>query len=121
MHSMFKQFAAAAILCCGAAASHAADQDFTLFNNTGYTIDKVFVSAANKKSWGEDILGQASLDDHAKVEISFKHGESGCDYDLKVVYDDNEEAVWNTINLCDLSNIHLHWDKSAGVTRATSD
>ena len=121
MPVMFRTLTAAAAICLAAARAHAADQDFTLFNETGYTIDKVFVSAVGKTTWGGDILGKDSLEDGTKVEITFKNGATDCAFDLKVVYDDDDTATWNDVDLCKLSNIHLHWDKKAGVTRATGE
>jgi hypothetical protein len=120
MH-LFKILAVAAILCVGAAGAEAADQDFTLYNNTGYTIDKVFVSPVGKTTWGKDILGQDQLEDDNKVNITFSSGTTACNFDLKVVYTDDDTAVWNDVNLCELSKIHIHWDKKNGVTRATSE
>jgi hypothetical protein len=126
MQTMCKTLTAAAFFCFTGSglvgmAANAADQDFTLYNATGYTIDKVFVSEVGKTTWGADIMGQGSLDDGSKVEITFKGGTGGCSYDLKVVYDDDDTATWSNVNLCELSKIHLHWDKKAGVTRASGE
>lgn len=121
MRSTFKTLAAAAALCLAGTVGHAADQDFTLYNETGYTIDKVFVSAVGKTTWGGDIMGQGSLDDGNKVDITFKSGTTACAFDLKVVYDDDDTATWSDVDLCKLSKIHLHWDKKGGVTRATGE
>ena len=112
---------AVALSCLGATAANAADQDFTLYNATGYTIDKVFVSAVGKSTWGSDVMGTGTLGDGEKVDITFKSSTSACNYDLKVVYDDDDTATWNNVNLCELSKIHLHWDKKAGVTRASGE
>jgi hypothetical protein len=121
MRPMFKTLTAASVLCLAGMTANAADQDFTLYNATGYTIDKVFVSDVGKTTWGPDIMGQDSLDDGAKVEITFKNGTKSCNYDLKVVYSDDDTATWSDVNLCELSKIHLHWDRKAGVTRATGE
>jgi len=120
MYLMFKPVAAV-LLCLAGAPAFAADQDFTMFNETGYTIDKVFVSVVGKTTWGKDILGTGQLHDGNKVDITFNDGTTSCNFDLKVVYDDDDTAVWSNVNLCDLSKIHLHYDKKAGVTRATSE
>jgi hypothetical protein len=121
MHPMFKPLAAAAMLCLTGVAAQAADQDFALYNETGYTIDKVFVSPSGKTTWGSDILGTGQLGDGNKVNVTFKNGNTVCEYDLKVVYDDDDTAVWSSLNLCDLSKIHLHYDRKAGVTRASTE
>ena len=121
MHPMFKTLTAAMMLCLAGTVAQAGDQDFSLYNETGYTISKVFVSSVGKTTWGSDILGQGQLDDSKKVDITFKGGSDECQFDLKVVYDDDDTATWSGVDLCNLSKIHLHWDKKAGVTRATSD
>jgi len=121
MPPMLKTLAAASILCAAAFAANAADQDFTLYNATGYTIDKVYVSSVGKKTWGSDLMGDGNLEDGSKVDIAFKSGTTNCNFDLKVVYDDDDTATWSDVNLCELSKIHLHWDKKAGVTRATGE
>ncbi len=124
MHPMFRPLAAplaAVAMLCLAQAAYAADQDFALYNDTGYTIDKVFVSPVGKTTWGGDILGKDQLEDGDKVNVTFKKGNSVCQYDLKVVYTDDDTAVWNDLNLCDLSKIHLHYDRKAGVTRASTE
>jgi hypothetical protein len=121
MHRFLKGVAAAAILCATAVTANAGDQDFTLFNETGYTIDQVYVSPVSKSTWGADIMGQDQLEAGNKVLINFKNSTSACHWDLKVIYDDKDEATWSDLNLCDISNIHLHWDKKNGVSRATTD
>jgi hypothetical protein len=121
MHAILRPLAAAAILCLAGASAHAGKQDFTLYNNTGYGIDKLFVSSVGAKTWEEDILGRDTLDDGESFAISFENGERGCHYDMKVVYHDGDQAEWGNVNLCELTNIHIHWDKKAGVTRASGD
>ena len=121
MRAKLATLAAAALLCLAGTAAQAGKQDFNLVNNTGYQVDKVFVSSVGAKSWEDDIMGRDTLDDGGSVAISFEKGERGCHYDLKVVYHDGDEAEWHDVNLCEVSTIHIHWDKSAGVTTATAD
>jgi hypothetical protein len=121
MRATFAAFAAAAVLCLAGTAAFAGKQDFTLVNNTGYQIDKVYVSSVGAKSWEDDILGRDTLDDGEQVAISFEKGERGCHYDLKVVYQDKDEAEWHDVDLCEISTVHIHWDKTAGTTTATAD
>jgi len=121
MRAMLKPLAAVAMLALAGASANAANQDFTLYNATGYTIDKVYVSAVGKSTWGKDVLGEDQLEDGNKVDIVFKSGTNACSYDLKVVYSDDDTATWSDVNLCELSKIHLHWDKKAGVTRASGE
>jgi hypothetical protein len=119
MHATLKTLAASALFCFASVAAFAGDQDFTLYNVTGYTIDKVFVSPVGKTTWGSDILGTGQLEDGNKVDITFKASNDICHYDLKVVYTDDDTATWSDLNLCEISKVHLHYDRKAGVSRAT--
>ena len=112
---------AAAGLLLAAAPAYAANRDFTLKNETGYTIASVYVSAANAKSWEEDVMGRDVLDDGEEVDITFPQRGSTCRYDLKVIYDDKEEAVWGNLNLCEISEVEIHYNQKTGETSAITD
>lgn len=99
----------------------AGDQDFTLVNKTGYDIAEVYVSAAHDDDWGEDVMGKEMLEDGEKVDITFTSKEGACHWDLKVVYQDKDVAIWHDINLCKVSKVTLHWDKKSGATTAVTE
>jgi hypothetical protein len=104
-----------------APAAHAAKQDFTVVNKTGYQIDSVYVSATRSNSWEEDIMGRDTLDDEASVDISFEKGTRGCHYDLMVKYHDGDQSEWHDLDLCSISKVQLFWDRKEGTTRATTE
>jgi hypothetical protein len=97
-------------LAIGAGLLRAGDQDFVLVNKTGYDIDEVYVAPANEKEWGEDIMGQDTLDNGDKVTIEFSHKEKECAWDMKIVFSDKEEAVWEDFDLCKVREITLRYD-----------
>jgi hypothetical protein len=103
------------------AVAAAGDQDFTLRNRTGYTIDQVFVSAVDTDDWEEDVLGRDTLGDGEAWDIEFSRAEDACKFDLKVIYSDGEEAEWGNINLCATSEISLRYDHNSGRTWATTE
>jgi hypothetical protein len=96
-------------------------QDFTLINKTGFTLDEVYVSASNTDDWEEDVLGRDTLANGQRVEISFPRGEKACMHDLKVVYDDGEEAEWDGLNLCEVSTVAISYNRKTGETWAEYD
>lgn len=98
-------------LAIGATALRAGDQDFVLVNKTGYDIDQVFVAPANEKEWGADIMGKDTLDDGQRVTIEFAHKEKECMWDMKIVFSDEEEAVWEDFDLCKVREITLRYEK----------
>ena len=114
---------AAAVMAAGLSllaptSADAARQNFTLVNNTGYTIKEVYVSTTNTNSWEEDVLGQDELDNDSSVDITFPHHAGGCYWDLKVVYEDDSDAYWKNFNLCTISEITISYNRKSGKTWA---
>jgi hypothetical protein len=106
----------------GGAALAEGKQDFTLVNQTGYRIDKVFVSPTASDDWESDVLGRDVLDDGESVDITFHRDTPGCKWDLKVVYaDDGSSAVWTGFDICSINKIHIHYNKSTDTTSATTE
>ncbi|QCK84414.1 hypothetical protein E8L99_00695 [Phreatobacter aquaticus] len=110
---------AALLLAAPEAANAQAQQDFVLVNRTGYTIDEVYVSAASRNSWGDDLMGDDSLEEGQQLNVRFPRGASECSFDIKVVYDDQETAEFRGVNLCQVSKVTIFYSRSAGTTRFT--
>jgi len=87
----------------------AGDQDFVLVNRTGYDIDEVYLALANQKDWGDDIMESDTLDNGQKVTIQFSHKEKECVWDMRIVFSDGEEAIWEDFDLCTVSEITLRY------------
>ena len=94
----------------GASLLRAGDQDFVLVNKTGYDIDEVYVSPAKAKHWGDDVMGKDTLDNGHKVTIEFAHKEKECVWDMKIIFTDKEEAVWEGFDLCKVEEITLRYE-----------
>jgi hypothetical protein len=106
----------------GGAAFAEGKQDFTLVNQTGYRIDKVYVSPTASNDWEEDVLGRDVLDDGESVDITFHRDTPGCKWDLKVVYaDDDSSAVWSGFDICTITKITIHYNKKTDTTSATTE
>lgn len=114
---------AAALVVAGIAGAALAQgkQDFRLSNRTGYTIAEVYVAPSKSDDWEEDVMGRDTLDDGGYVDISFPRKEKTCSYDLKVVYDDEETAEWQGLDLCSVSKISLRYNRKTGETWADSE
>ena len=97
----------------------AGQQDFSLVNATGYEISEVYVAPSASSDWQEDVLGQDTLGDGQQANISFSRDTETCQWDLKVVYsDDNSSAEWRGVDLCELSNVTIKYDADSGETSA---
>ncbi len=97
-------------LAVGASVLRAGDQDFVLVNRTGYDIDEVYLSPVKAKTWGDDVMGTDALVNGTKVTIEFARAATACKWDLKVVFSDQEEAVWEGFDLCQISEITLKYE-----------
>jgi hypothetical protein len=93
-----------------AMAAYAGDQDFTLVNETGVTIDEFYCSAVSTNDWEEDILGQDTLPDGESVDISFAHSEEECNWDFKIKDEDGNEIFWRNVDLCEISTVTIHYE-----------
>jgi len=87
----------------------AGDQDFTLINKTGLTIDELYVSPTSVNDWEEDVLGVDTLANGAKIDIKFSRKESVCSWDMKIVDEDGDEVVWTKLDLCKAEEITLNY------------
>jgi len=99
-------------------------QDFILVNKTGYALSEIYISPAKADHWGDDLLENEddAMEDGASQKITFSNAGRVCHLDLKVVYEeDDSEAVWQDINLCDIRKITIRWNKKTEVTSATFD
>lgn len=101
--------------------ARADNRDFELTNGTGYPIKHVYIDENSSDSWTDDILGRDILNDGESVQVQFGKGDKGCMWDMKVVYDDGDTAVWHGFNLCTINSIKLKWNKSTGVTTAVTN
>jgi hypothetical protein len=97
------------------------DNNFTLVNKTGYTLESVYVSPHDAKKWGEDIMGKDTIADGEEVAITFNSEADADHYDVKVVYDDKTEAIWANLELPKLNKLTIHWDAKSQETSAEAE
>ncbi|HYY58423.1 MAG TPA: hypothetical protein VE842_13905 [Pyrinomonadaceae bacterium] len=85
-------------------------QDFTLVNDTGVTINELFVSPHSSNEWEEDVLGQDQLADGESVNIHFSRSEKAAKWDLKVTDKEGNSIEWADLNLLEISKVTLHYE-----------
>src|SRR5690606_38708621 len=86
----------------------AAQQDFTVINQTGFVVVTLNVSRSSETRWGPDILGQEVLANGEEAQVTFDMGENDCLWDIRVTYDDGDTGDWRATNLCETSTITLN-------------
>ena len=104
---MLKWLGGAFVAAALATAAYAADQDFTIVNNTGQAIMTLNVSPTESDEWGPDILGVDILANGERAEISFERGEDRCEWDIRVTYEDGDTGDWRGIDLCETATVTL--------------
>jgi len=85
---------------------HAVTQDFTLVNQTGVEVYRLFISETGNDSWEEDVLGNGTLPDGHRLDVSFS-GRTACLWDMMVTDEDDNSLTWQAINLCEASVVVL--------------
>ncbi len=65
-------------------ATFAADEEdqYFIINDSGVTINELYVSASEEKNWGKNLLQTAELKDSEGGEILFAHDDQRCVWDL---------------------------------------
>lgn len=111
MNKVALSLAALSTFCFVQTAS-AAEQDFLLKNKTGYDIKEVYLSKPSSKSWGNDVLGSGVLVNGNAKEIHFKPTTEACEWELKVVFSDDEPAEWSAFDLCSIHKITLYYENN---------
>ncbi len=119
-----RQIGLAVLFVSGLAASglaSAGNADFTLVNKTGYAIREVYLSPAHKTKWGNDRLGNNTLENNKSRLFKFAD-KSSCVQDLMVVFDDDgSDVTWEDFDLCELNKITLKYNRKSKVVSADTE
>ncbi|HYX43126.1 MAG TPA: hypothetical protein VE821_15580 [Pyrinomonadaceae bacterium] len=97
--------------------SQTAKQDFTLVNQTGVEIHRVYITPHSSNNWEEDILGRDTLPSGESVDIKFHRSEKAAQWDLRVEDKDGNSIEWENLNLLEISKVTLHYKDG----KATAD
>ena len=92
-------------------------QDFTLVNQTGVEIDKLYISPHNADDWQEDILGQDTLPNGQSVDIKFHRNEKAAMWDLRIEDKQGNAIEWENLNLLEISKVTLFYKDGKGTAQ----
>lgn len=83
--------------------------NFWFLNETGYQVDRVYVSAHGDSEWGEDLLGDRSVLAHGLGVLITFPSQSQCNLDFKLVFHDgHKETYTDGYNTCNLHAVIFH-------------
>jgi hypothetical protein len=95
--------AAASMVLAGVADTLALDRRVRIINNSAYDIHRFYASSVGVTNWEEDILGDDILVSGSSVVINIDDGTGYCKYDFRAVFEDGEEVVTESVNVCEIS------------------
>lgn len=92
------------------------DLDFKLVNKTGWRIDKIFLSPADKKSWGSDILGENEVfEPNTALNIKFHKSADTEIWDLLCVEPDGTKHEYHNLDLSVIEEMTLYYSDAKGA------
>jgi len=109
MKTLLALCTSAMLLLANASLTFAGEQDFTVVNNTGVEINALYVSPADKKDWGEDILGKDTLPAGESTEIEFDDDEDAEKWDLRIEDKQGNSIEWADLDLTEISKVTLNY------------
>lgn len=101
----------------GSTAQQGGAQDFTLVNQTGVEIDKLYIGPHDEDEWGEDILGQDTLPSGQTLDIKFSRTEKAAMWDLKIEDKQGNSIEWENLNLLEINKITLFYKDGKGTAQ----
>lgn len=81
------------------------DLVFTLINNSEYIIHEFYTASPDSDSWGDDILGDQTIEGGGTGTITLTGAGDQCEFDLKVVDQEKAEHELEAVNLCESKEV----------------
>ena len=85
------------------------DLDFTIHNETGVVIHKIFISPHSSDKWEENVLGDKLLKNDESIDISFSPKETAEKWDIRVEDSDGNPIEWDNLKLSEITDVILHY------------
>ena len=84
---------------------------FYIENNTGVTLNNIYVSPAESNNWGDDILPSDLFNDQSTVQVYIPEslGET-CIFDIKITDLDGNAVIFYNVDACALHTLRINWD-----------
>src|ERR1044072_5772363 len=84
---------------------------FFVTNNTGVTLNNVYVTPSETTNWGNDILPQSLFENKTsiRVDIPADYGAT-CSFDMKITDLDGNAVIFKGMDACKLHTLTINWD-----------
>jgi hypothetical protein len=96
-------------------------RDVNVVNGTGYGIKFLGFNNPGDNDWSDNELGGV-MADGASVYVKFNTADKGCKWNFKIEWADPgyPGVLWEDIDLCEVSEITLKYDRSSDKTTAVT-
>lgn len=82
-------------------AAQASKSNFRVYNNTGTTLERLYITETGYTRWGDDILGWSVLQDGGSIGIHFFNPSPHvCYYDIRAVFSTGETIEEYRVDVC---------------------
>lgn len=91
--------------------SNAQALGFYIANNTGVTLNNIYVTPAESNTWGDDILPNDLFEDQSTVQVYIPetYGET-CIFDIKITDLEGNSVTFTNVDACALNTLRINWD-----------
>jgi len=91
--------------------SNAQALTFQIVNNTGVTLNNLYVTPSETNNWGSDILPQSMFDAGSTVTVTIPadYGQT-CAFDIKITDVPGNYVYFKNVDACKLKVLTIHWD-----------
>lgn len=91
--------------------SYSQSLGFYIANNTGVTLNNIYVTPAESDNWGDDILPQDLFNDQTTVMVYIpeSYGET-CMFDIKITDLEGNSVTFTNVDACALHTLRINWD-----------
>ena len=96
--------------------------DFTLVNETGYSIKRVYIGPSDNDEWTDDmeVLRGRTFKNGAALDITFSPKTKSSKWDLRVEwaapYEKDKPVAWYGLDLTEIEKLTLLYNESTGKT-----
>ena len=90
---------------------------FFVVNNTGVTLNNIYVTPAETNSWGSDILPNDLFENSTsvRVDIPADYGTT-CKFDMKITDLEGNAVIFTGMDACKLHTLTINWDGTYSAT-----
>jgi len=81
--------------------------EFTIKNNTGYTISGIYIKLPTSTDWGSNLYGYLSLSDGESRKLTFSQSLAGGSYDIRLTNSSGPQFIKYSVSLSNRATVTI--------------